>query len=427
MPQYFFLIALLASVIFLLALLKTDFALIILIFSMLLSPEFGVGGTPGHAVVIRFDDLLMFTVFFGWLAKMAINKDLGLLRVTPLNRPIIFYIAVCVLATLFAAMQGIVVIKYSFFYLVKYIEYFLLFFMIANNIKTIDQTKKFIFFILLTAFFVCIYAWSQIPTGERLTAPFEGSSREGEPNTFAGYLLLMMSLTLGLALYTESKKRRLLLFGLMGFMFLPFMLTLSRGGWISFLPMFLTFVIINKKFRLILLLAFIVSLILLFYFAPQKLRARVEETFVAEKTYNVYGKKIGVAESAAARIDSWSVGFENWLKRPIFGYGIPYGTVIDNQYMRVLTETGCLGFMAFLWLLMNIFRLGWRTFRNAQGNGFVKGLSLGFIAGFVGILFHSFSSADFIIIRIMEPFWLLAALTVTLPDMQAQAAGNDSK
>lgn len=417
MPQYFFLIALFSCVIFLIALLKTDFALIILIFSMLLSPEFGAGSTPGHAVVIRFDDLLLFVIFFGWLAKMAINKELGLLRVTPLNRPILFYIGICALATLFGSLQGFVIIKYGFFYLLKYTEYFLLFFMVANNLKTIEQTKKFIFFILLTAFLVCIYAWSQIPAGERLSAPFEGKEG-GEPNTFAGYLILMMSLTLGLALYAESNKRRLLLLGLMGFMLVPFILTLSRGGWASFFPMFLTFVVVNKKFRFHLLFVLIVSLIMLFYFAPQKLRSRMEETFVSEKTYTVYGKKVGISESAAARIDSWGVGFEKWLKRPILGYGIPYGTVVDNQYTRVLTETGFVGFMAFLWVLVNIFRLGWQTFRNAQGNGLIQGVSLGFIAGFIGILFHNFTSADFIIIRIMEPFWLLAALTVTLPDMQ---------
>ncbi len=413
MTHYFFLISLLAAVVFLIALLKTDFALIILILSMLLSPEFGAGGVAGRSVVVRLDDLLLIVIFLGWLAKMAINKELGFLRVTAINKPILAYIAICVLATLVGAMQGYVQLKQGFFYLFKYIEYFLLFFMVVNNLKSTAQIKKFVFFILLTAFLVCIYGWMQIPSGERVTAPFEGEG--GEPNTFAGYLLLMMSLALGLALFT---RRRLLLFGLLGFMFIPFVFTLSRGGWISFVPMFLTFIVINKKFRFPLLFAFILMVIALIYMSPHQVRSRVEETFISDKTYVVYGKRIGVSESAAARIDSWSVGFEKWVKRPILGYGIPSGSVIDNQYTRVLTETGGLGLLAFIWLIARIFQVGLEVYRNSGENDFNRGMSLGFLAGFIGILTQSITSANFIIIRIMEPFWFLAAILVMLPQIQ---------
>ncbi|MFH1239546.1 MAG: hypothetical protein V1653_05475, partial [bacterium] len=104
------------------ALLKTDFALVILILSMLLSPEFSVGGIPGRSVALRLDDVFIFIIFFGWLAKVAMNKGLGMLRTTFLNRPIILYIVISVVASLLGALEGNVKIQYSFFYLVKYIE-----------------------------------------------------------------------------------------------------------------------------------------------------------------------------------------------------------------------------------------------------------------------------------------------------------------
>lgn len=412
MHNNLFLIFLLSAVIFLIALLKTDFALVILIFSMLLSPEFGFGVVRSRSVVVRLDDLLLIVIFLGWLAKMAINKELGFLRITPLNKPIVAYISISLLATLIGAIQGQVLLKQGFFYLLKYIEYFLLFFMVVNNLENIMQSKMFIFFILLTAFIVCVYGWAQIPSGIRISAPFEG--KEGEPNTFAGYLILMMSLTLGLALFT---KKRLFFLGVLGFMFIPFLFTLSRGGWLSFIPMFFTFVVINKRFRLALLFVFAVMLIVLAYFAPSQVRDRIEETFVPDKVYTVYGKHIGVAESAAARIDSWQEGVQKWAKRPILGYGVPSGAVIDNQYMRVLTETGILGFAAFIWLLMKIFQVVWQVYCNAKGNGFIQGISLGFIAGFVGLLVQNVTAANFIIVRIMEPFWFLAAIIIMLPEI----------
>jgi len=45
-----------------------------------------------------------------------------------------------------------------------------------------------------------------------------------------------------------------------------------------------------------------------------------------------------------------------------------------------------------------------------------RGLALGFLAGFIGLLVHSFGAATFIIVRIMEPFWFLAAIVIVLAE-----------
>jgi len=46
---------------------------------------------------------------------------------------------------------------------------------------------------------------------------------------------------------------------------------------------------------------------------------------------------------------------------------------------------------------------------------FYKGLILGFISGFAGILTQAIGTNTFIIVRIMEPFWFLCAIVMTLP------------
>ncbi len=51
-------------------------SLYILIFSMLLSPEFGERGTQGGGITIRLDDLILVIVSFSWLAKSSLSKDL---------------------------------------------------------------------------------------------------------------------------------------------------------------------------------------------------------------------------------------------------------------------------------------------------------------------------------------------------------------
>ncbi|PIP12637.1 MAG: hypothetical protein COX49_04530, partial [bacterium (Candidatus Stahlbacteria) CG23_combo_of_CG06-09_8_20_14_all_40_9] len=51
---------------------KPDIGLMLLIFSMLLSPEIKLAEAPGRDVVVRVDDLLLIIVSLTWLARMAI-------------------------------------------------------------------------------------------------------------------------------------------------------------------------------------------------------------------------------------------------------------------------------------------------------------------------------------------------------------------
>ena len=106
MPLTIPLVLLLGISLLLITLVRTDLALVILIFSMLLSPEIILGRVPGRDIVIRLDDVFIFVIFFGWLAKMAINKELGLLRRTPLNGLIISYIVVCIISTVMGMIAG---------------------------------------------------------------------------------------------------------------------------------------------------------------------------------------------------------------------------------------------------------------------------------------------------------------------------------
>lgn len=86
---------------------------------------------------------------------------------------------------------------------------------------------------------------------------------------------------------------------------------------------------------------------------------------------------------------------------------------MDAMYPRVLTETGLLGVCAFLALVMAIGRVSYRAATKAV-DPYLKGLALGFLFGFIGLLAHAIGANTFIIVRIMEPFWLVAALTVCM-------------
>lgn len=415
---------LIGSLIFIISFVNTDLALVILIFTMLLSPEFNAGEVSGRVIKIRADDVFIIIIFLGWIAKMAIHKELGLMRSTRLNRPIIVYVVICLVTSFLAVIQSRVSIRASMFYLLKYIEYFLLFFLVSNNLKTVAQAKKYIFYLLLTCFIVCIYALTSGSVGGRVSAPFE-SGAGGEPNTFAGYLIVMMSLMLGIIFNAAPGRKRLMLVGLLFMSIIAFLYTLSRSGWLSFFAALAAFTALNKRHRILMIAALAAALAILPLVAPESVQQRVSETFTPWRTYKVMGGAIGLDESASARIDSWKIGLKRWAKRPILGFGIPAGVVIDNQYTRVLNETGIVGFIAFLAILFMIFKVARGVYESMQDDDFAQALSIGFLSAFAGLLLLSSAAATFIIIRIMEPFWFLVAIITVLPELEKEEEGAD--
>ena len=141
-------------IIFLVTFINIEWGLYILIFSMLLSPEIIIGetggGSLGRGLTLRLEDFLMLIIGFSWFTKNAIYKELGLFFKTPLNKAILFYVLACLVSTGFGIMSGRVGAKTGSLFVLKYIEYFIVFFMVVNNAKNSDQVKRFVFCLFLT-------------------------------------------------------------------------------------------------------------------------------------------------------------------------------------------------------------------------------------------------------------------------------------
>ena len=412
---------LLGSILFLISFIKTDIALIILIFSMLLSPEFFLGGIPGRSVVVRFDDIMLAVVFFGWVAKMAVHKEIGLLRSSMLTLPIITYIMCCIISSVLGIIQGTTNPAYSIFYIIKYIEYFLLFFMVMNNIKDIKQVQRLVFCILLSALIIDVYALrSSFVYQMRATAPFEGKS--GEANTLAGYLIIILSMSFSLVLYSRHFIKKIVLLGFFSFTLFVFIYTQSRSGLLGFFAMYTTIILLYPRYRIIFLSLFLGGLLISSMTLPEEVLYRFKTVFTGRDTYMVFGVPITVDESIAIRIWALKASIIRWTAHPFFGEGVPgTGIISDVQYGRVLREVGLFGFFAFFWMIMILFKAGLRNFRDAQVDNFGKALSIGFIACLAGILLMGVGAEVFIIVRIMEPFWFLTAIIIMIPHVsQAQ-------
>jgi len=406
--------------VFLVVFVKTEIGLYLVIFSMLLSPQFGAsGGTIAESrrILVRSEDVLLLVVALSWLAKTAVNKELGIAVKTPLNRPILAYVAATAIATLIGYLTGTVAGVGGFFYVLKYVEYFVVYYMVVNNLVDRRQAWRFVTAAFVTAVIVSLIGMTQIPSGQRVSAPFEG--RDGEPNTFGGYLLLLMMVAGGIALETLRLRTRAIYLGLLGLMSIPFMFTLSRTSYVGLFPAAAVMAVLSSRRRVMIgtLLALLVASPLVLMLLPDTVAKRVRYTFEPERGQpTVRVGAVGLDPSTSARLISVKQAFDGWTHRPIFGYGVTGFAFMDQQFARTLVETGLVGFAAFLVLIWALLKAGVASFRALEVPE-DRGLALGFVAGTVGLLGHAIGANTFIIVRIMEPFWFFAAVVVALPGL----------
>jgi len=413
-------LATIAFAIFVGAFVNSRFGLYILIFSMLLSPEFIASPTAGkelgRGVTLRLDDFLLAIIGLGWLAKSAVHKEMGLFLRTPLNRPIFFYLLVCLVSTGIGIMTGRADLKTGSFFVLKYFEYFLVYFMVVNHLENRDQMHRFLFCMFLTCFIVCLYGIFEIPVDGRVSAPFEGET--GEPNTFGGYLVFIGAVAAGMLDKIRSAGAKRALTVLILAILPPLLFTQSRSSYLAVVPVLLVLGYLSEK-RMIVLIGILLALALSPIFLPSQVKDRIMYTFTQpQESGQIEIGGIKLDTSTSARISSWKEAVKDWTHHPFLGYGVTGYPFMDAQFPRVLVETGILGLAAFIYLLYSIFKIALSNLKVLKISGH-KGLVIGFIAGFIGLLFHAVGANTFIIVRIMEPFWLVAGIIVILPKLES--------
>ena len=399
---------------------KIEWALYLLIFSMLLSPELSIGETAGasigRGVTLRFEDFLLVVIGLSWFAKNAVYKELGLFLKTPLNKAIFIYVTVCLLSTGIGISAGRVEAKTGILYVLKYFEYFIIYFMIVNYVEDKNQVKRLIFCLLITCFIISIISIIQIPEGGRTSAPFEGEI--GEPNTLGGYLLFISTIAAGLMIKSRNQRLKTLLFIFILTIIPAFLFTQSRSSYLGLIPACFTIGIITQR-KIIAVGILAVSFLLSPLILPSQVKDRILYTFTQpERSDQVEFGGLRLDTSTSARLISFKEILKSWPKHPIFGYGVTGYGFTDSQLPRILIETGLVGLIAYIYLLFSIFRLAINRMRTVKNPEF-KGLVAGFLAGFVGLLFHSLGANTFIIVRIMEPFWFLAGIIAVLPALES--------
>lgn len=405
--------------------------LLIIVFSMLLSPEISLGKVPGHSISLRIDDLLIIAVFIAWLARMAVSKDWKGFVKTPLDPFLLSLLFLYVISTGYGVLFGHIIPVKGLFYALKYIEYFVLYWMVANVVTTRGPVTRYLNAGIITCIIVTLFAYSLFGKTGRVYAPFDSGG--GEPASLGGYYLVIFAVLFSFLLHSDSLKGRLLCLALTLFILPPFVKTLSRASYLAFVPLIATMFLLTRKNKLVFgacILAAALSFPIVFSGLYTDISRRVMVTFTGG-TYVEPGMLSGGETakitdlSALERIASWKNVVQTKMAKgfatPLIGNGVTGIGFVEGQFFLVLGEIGILGVIAFYGLLYAMARHGYRIYRSAQAV-VPQSLSLAFISTLVALLFQSLTTNTFIIVRIMEPFWFLAALVMISPEIYTETA-----
>lgn len=178
------------------------------------------------------------------------------------------------------------------------------------------------------------------------------------PNSFGASIVYSLPLAYVVWQISKTKLQKLASGAYFGLAGLCIYLTGSRSSFAALLVMVLSTVVLMKR-RFLILVAIVVILPLSWFALPEDLQNRY---------WTLIDPSVGPANaqaSAEGRMQGFLDGIENWKKRPIVGVGphchglaVGHGGQAHNLYGQVLGETGLLGTLGLL-LLILAYGLNW--------------------------------------------------------------------
>ncbi len=396
---------------------RVDFGVAFLLIAMLGSPEISAGpvGLGRRQLNLRYEDILILIVFAGVLVRQAWEGRRLLWRPSPVNIPITLYFGLAVFASIRAVRLSLPYWdkEAAFFVVLKMAEFYMIFFLVGNAIRTRRQVRALLILFFTVAIYVALYAIFSVGVMDRVSAPFETGGTE--PNTLGGYLMIVICVAASLLIYAPTRKLRGLFFLLAVIAFAPLLYTLSRASYIALLAALFALGALGKKPMII--IGTIGILLVSPFILPTEVLERVNYTFQRGSGVEVqvgdYETGLQVDTSTYERIYVWGKVRHNLRIWPWFGGGVAWSNVLDSHYARVIIESGLFGLAAFLFMQYKILKTTSQA-RRWSGDWLGKALGLAAQTATLGLMVHAMGTISFLIVRIMEPYWFLVALAVVM-------------
>jgi len=438
------------------------YALAALVIVVPLYPKFPIFNVPGTYVAIRAEDFLITFIAIIW-AILTVKGSIKNFLKSRLNVAILVFF----LAGLLSSLSSVFLTKTAPIHIVllhwaRRVEYLIPFFASVTLVKSMPRAKFLTFALLTATFFVFAFGLGQV------YAKFPVISTQNEEyskgfalhwvpgarlhSTFAGHYdlaaFLVILLPISTALFFCYKKfREKFLFLLLGILpaFWLMLRAESRVSYASFVfGVVVSLWLVKKKIFIIPVLA--ISILSAIFFTNLGVRYRVAlqtywQRITGVQKINLNPVKPAYAQfptplvpertrgklteeqpkmppifedrSTAIRLNvEWPRALRALAKNPLLGTGYSSITLAtDNDYLRLLGETGLVGTVAFLLIVLRLFEKLIRYLKNNQKTWSYLYIC-GFTGGFLGLLLNATFIDVFEASKVAIIFWTLAGIAI---------------
>ena len=349
--------------------------------------------------------------------------------------------------SLFILIMTISLLRSDFFRIsindyLTFLFYFILYFLVRNNLPDKVELKLFIQIFFLTSFIISLYTLMQYygydPYLKGL--PYL-SSTIGQKNWISNYLSMIFPIIFSYFLLEKLKKNKIIYYFLLSIIYATLMICQSRGIWISIILTILFGILLIYKFKLfpifkenqkwlfLLLITFLIITVIYSTDNPLN-KSAITVTERAMSTFDEQDPSINT------RLLMWRTTFEMIKDKPIFGSGIgtfrmnyldyqaqllkenpnhiKYYTKVGethNEYLQICAELGIIGLGLFLLIFYFIFHTVFNFYRRNK-NGEDRLIILGLIMGITCFMIHSLFTFPLHVPVLGAIFFIIVGLTV---------------
>jgi putative inorganic carbon (HCO3(-)) transporter len=309
----------------------------------------------------------------------------------------------------------------------NYVTMLALLFLVASAVTSTKEMKVVIALMCLSVLALDRSTWSTIR--DRDYSSFSEDLRDEGAMGYAGANgLAAFQAQIAAFLFVmaggATRWRRIAILGIAAFSALCLVYSLSRGAYVAFLVAWIFLGLIRYRVLLVLLVIFALCWTAL---VPTAVQQRVDMTYQEDSQE--------VDQSSQTRLTLWEDAMSLFSSNPITGTGLNTYAYLDrvgayrdthNIYVKVLVETGVIGFALFLWLMWTSFRAGWLLFRRTTER-FHKALGLGLAVSIVSMAAANMFGDRWTYLQVNGYLWVLAGLVARGLTLEAQrVADSDS-
>lgn len=379
---------------------------------------------------ISFIEAIVFTLVFVWLWHMN-NTNNWQMRTTKLDGPIWGFVLLAIISSVFSIYPYASVLE-----IFRVLTYVSVYYLVVNFL---DWRRQLRFFELIISMGVLL---SFIGIGQYFFNFNHGWWTNNMAATyanhahFAGFIEMAMALNLGLLFGLTQDDvissfqllfKRIVLSGSLLVMIIAFILTQSRGGWISFtiaLGVFIAILLQSKIISKWKFAIFLLSLLLFIGFlglGEDRIAYRLHTIEMGEESRLLKG-----------RIEIWESSVGMIKDNPLTGTGI--GTFVwafpryrpeglraryhyaHNDYIQMTSEMGGLVIPLFLWGIFALLTSG----LSRQANDFLLRhmMRVACCMGLLSLIIHGFVDFNFHVPANMLLFVCLAAMVMRTPEFK---------